>query len=47
MIICWNVVDTTVWLPSGILKLYVLETERLNNDTTASLAVRNMGNHGG
>lgn len=41
----WDMVDTTVWLPSGILKLYVLKTGRLNNDITGSIAARNMESH--
>lgn len=45
MVICWNVVNATVWLPSGTFKLHVLETGRINNDTTASLAARNMKSH--
>lgn len=43
--VCWDTVDTTVWLPGGILKVYVLETGRLNNDITGSIAARNMESH--
>lgn len=43
--VCWDTVDTTVWLPGSILKVYVLETGRLNDDITGSIAARNMESH--